>query len=794
VQFIVAGVAAACLVALLGVTGAGDAVATGAVLSGALTLLAGVAGLFGVRRRRRSAGRPTNERFRVLLLSSAVAWALGQVTMGFQVGAGAAFPTTGDMLSMLAVPLAVAGAVQLPRPGREPQRGLRVAFEALMVAGAAEGVLWVFWFRGPRGAGFDDTQLLSLAILSCELLLVALLFVGTVRAPDVGSVLATAGLAVYVTGDLLMTHAAPGAPGERLPWMGAAISCLAFPLIVFGIHRIRGRRRAATDVQAPREELRRSIVTSAAVLVPLLVYLYGLLKDEYLDAVSASLAAAVAVGFAGREVVRGHQTHGLLSRLAHQAHHDPLTGLRNRRALTDALSRVRNQARTNAVPAAVLTLDIDRFKEVNSQFGHAVGDQVLVAVAGCLRRTCAEVDATAYRLGGDEFAILARGSLAQCRALAERLRAAVDAGIGEVPGLAKIDLTASLGLAPVRPVGAPGGSPGSPGAPASADRLEPLAQAAQALRVAKDGRNRVWVYDDILAEHARARATMERRLALAVDTGGVGLHFQPIVQLPTGRVRGLEALARWDDAELGQVPPDRFIPLAEQTGLIHRLGRRLLDDAVRVVSELPPHLGLNVGVNVSPLQLRDPRFITDVVETLHRHGLPAKRLILEVTEGIFMDPDDPAVHALQELSRLGVVIAIDDFGSGYSSFGYMSRLPIDIVKVDRALTRSLDVPAHRAVLRAIVDMATALHLDVVFEGIETADAEWALASIGAGFGQGWLYSPAVPRDRIMQVVRDVESAQGHLHQPVVPGPRVPTCGVAGEQPEVLAVGGDDHVA
>ncbi|HEX5534630.1 MAG TPA: bifunctional diguanylate cyclase/phosphodiesterase [Actinomycetales bacterium] len=790
-QFIVAGVAAACLVALLGVTGAGEAVATGAVLSGALTLLAGVAGLVAMWRRRRSAGRPTDERFRVLLLWSAVAWALGQVTMGFQVGAGAAFPTTGDVLSLVAVPLAVAGALQLPRPGREPQRGLRVAFEALMVAGAAEGVLWVFWFRGPRGAAFDDTQLLSLAILSCELLLVALLFVGTVRDPEVGSVVATAGLAVYVTGDLLMTHAAPGSPGERFPWMGAAISCLAFPMIVFGIHRIRGRRHAATDVQTPREELRRSIVTSAAVLVPLLVYLYGLLRDEYLDAVSASLAAAVAVGFAGREVVRGHQTHGLLSRLAHQAHHDPLTGLRNRRALTDALGRTRNEARRNAAPAAVLTLDIDRFKEVNSQFGHAVGDQVLVAVADCLRRTCAETDATAYRLGGDEFAILARGSLAQCRALAERLRAAVNAGIGEVPGLVKIDLTASLGLAPVRSVGAPGGSSGAPG---GEDRLEPLSQAAQALRVAKDGRNRVWVYDDILAEHARARATTERRLALAVDNGGVGLHFQPIVQLPTGRVRGLEALARWDDAELGQVPPDRFIALAEQTGLIHRLGRRLLDDAVRVVSELPSHLGLNVGVNVSPLQLRDPRFITDVVETLHRYGLPPKRLILEVTEGIFMDPDDPAVHALHELSQLGVVIAIDDFGSGYSSFGYMSRLPVDIVKVDRALTRSLDVPAHRAVLRAIVDMATALHLDVVFEGIETVEAEWALASIGAGFGQGWLYSAAVPRDRILQVVRDVESAQGHLDEPVVPGPRVPTSGVVGEQPEALAVGGDDHVS
>jgi diguanylate cyclase (GGDEF)-like protein len=784
VQFIVAGVGAACLVALLGVTGAGDAVATGAVLSGALTLLAGVAGLFAVRRRRRSAGRPTNERFRVLLLWSAVAWALGQVTMGLQVGSGASFPTSGDLLSLLAVPLAIAGAVQLPRPGREPQRALRVAFEALMVAGAAEGVLWVFWFRGPRGAGFDDTQLLSLAILSCEVWLVALLFVGTVRAPDVGSVLATAGLAVYVTGDLLMTHAAPGSPGERFPWMGAAISCLAFPLIVFGIHRIRARRRAATDVQAPREELRRSIVTSAAVLVPLLVYLYGLLKDEYLDAVSASLAAAVAVGFAGREVVRGHQTHGLLSRLAHQAHHDPLTGLRNRRALSDALVRAGAELRRNGTPAAVLTLDIDRFKEVNSQFGHAVGDHVLVAVADCLRRTCREVGATAYRLGGDEFAVLVQGSLAQSRALAERLRTAVNAGIGEVPGLVKIDLTASLGMAPVR----------VPGAVEGGDRLEPLSQAAQALRVAKNGRNRLWVYDEILAEQARARATMERRLSLAVEGGGVRLHFQPIVQLRTGRVRGLEALARWDDAELGQVPPDRFIPLAEQTGLIHRLGRRLLDDAVRVVSELPSHLQLNVGVNVSPLQLRDPRFVTDVVATLHRYELPAQRLILEVTEGIFMDPDDPAVQALHELSRLGVAIAIDDFGSGYSSFGYMSRLPVDIVKVDRMLTRSLDLPAHRAVLMAIVDMAIALELDVVFEGVETGDAEWALTSIGAGFGQGWLYSPAVHPDRIVQVVRDVESAQGHLHEAVVPGPRVPPGSVVGQQPEALAVGGDDHVA
>ncbi|MFP5346270.1 MAG: EAL domain-containing protein, partial [Actinomycetes bacterium] len=241
----------------------------------------------------------------------------------------------------------------------------------------------------------------------------------------------------------------------------------------------------------------------------------------------------------------------------------------------------------------------------------------------------------------------------------------------------------------------------------------------------------------------------------------------------TGRVKGLEALARWNDRELGSVRPDVFVAAAEQIGLIADLGRQAIEQSLRMASAVDiDRADLTVGVNVSPLQLRCPGFLEELAECLMRYGIPPKRFILEVTEGIFLDPDDVAVQTLHQLAELGVTIAIDDFGSGYSSLGYMSRLPADIIKVDRSLIRQLDDPRTQGVVRAIRDMGDALGLDVVMEGVETPEVAERLRALGGRYGQGWAYSKAVPAAGVPALLaRLAASAERHVHQAVVTGSR-----------------------
>lgn len=755
--------------------GSSAALPTGVVLSGVFATLGGaLVARLSWRRGTRMEG------FRLLLSLAATVWGVGQLMLGVQlIGGPADFPAAGDIVSMLAAPLAVAGLLRLPRRTAEPQAGLRLGLEALMIGAAGQMVLWRFWFRGPRGVPLDGGDLVALAILSCELLVLALLLVCAVRDTDRGVVVACTGLGTYVAGELLTTHAAPGAVGEHLGWVGAAVSCVVWPVILLGILAVDARPSVTSLRAAPRAELRRSVVTSVAVLLPMMLFMYGLLLDGYADPVSLALGAGVVIGFAGREVVRGRQAHALLDRLAEQAHRDPLTGLGNRRALTSDLDRLRS----TGTPAVVLTLDVDRFKEVNGQLGHSAGDAVLVEVARAMDSVCQSAGARSYRLGGDEFAILSRAGLGESRELAERVRHAVRVGAAAVPGLGRIVLTGSVGLAVVKQADGHG----------SGDPLRALTESIEALRFAKLERNRVWVYDEALAEQARRRATMERRLALAVETRAIEMHFQPIVQLATGRVTGIEALARWRDADLGVVAPDVFIALAEQTGLIHGLGRLALEQSIAMLAT-PAAAELKVGVNVSPLQLRDPGFVTEVAAILHRYSVEPRRLVLEVTEGIFVDPNDRAVHALRELSALGVVIAIDDFGEGYSSWGYLDRLPADILKIDRRLTGQAGDARTMAVIRAIVDMASALGLDAVVEGVETPAAATSLLAMGAEFAQGWLYSAAVPAAELPAVLRRLRSAQRDLDQPVVAGTRAASGGVVRQHPQAFAVGGDHDVA
>ena len=375
----------------------------------------------------------------------------------------------------------------------------------------------------------------------------------------------------------------------------------------------------------------------------------------------------------------------LAQQYAYQALHDPLTGLPNRLFL---LERLRSTGPAGVTSGVLFSIDLDRFKDINDHLGHTAGDQVLVEF-GARLRTVARADDLVVRLAGDEFALLTGSPLttAQSTALAERIVLTAAAPF------VVADPRADEGTEQLISLGASVGVAGSSGScPPTPDVL--LHQADLAMDQAKSlGRGRVAHFGAELLEDAetsdavRARHRMERRLRGAIEAQALQLHYQPVVALPSGQVTGVEALARWEDAELGRVAPDQFIPLAERTGLIVDLGRWVLQTACREAagwpagpSGLPP----TVAVNVSPVQLAQRGFIDDVTSALTDSGLAPDRLCLEITETAAITDLTATAARLSQVRDLGVRLALDDFGTGHSALSLLRALPVHLVKIDRS--------------------------------------------------------------------------------------------------------------
>jgi len=417
----------------------------------------------------------------------------------------------------------------------------------------------------------------------------------------------------------------------------------------------------------------------------------------------------------------------LEERLEHQATHDGLTGLPNRKLFHDRVGDALLRRPSSQV--AVLFIDLDNFKIVNDSFGHGSGDEVMVAVAQRLQG-CASPADTAARIGGDEFALLVEGAGAeQMTALADRV---VDALSTTPVQFSQHALTigASVGIALARP----------------GETTESLLRNADlAMYAAKlEGRGRHVLYEPTMHASVVSRFRLEAALPIAIADGALSLSYQPIVDLRTGAVVGHEALARWSDGDLGEVPPDQFIPVAEETGLIHELGRWAIDRACRELTLWRSARGAEayVSVNVSPLQLETDGFASSVFRMLHEHGLDHSALVLEVTEGVLLV--EQSRQSLRELRAHGVRVAIDDFGTGYSSLGYLRQVPVDVVKIDQSFLRPQDGSLRplkvssddSAFLRAIIRLAESLHLASICEGIETPDQLADLQAAGCVFGQG----------------------------------------------------------
>ncbi|HYW32290.1 MAG TPA: EAL domain-containing protein [Gemmatimonas sp.] len=426
--------------------------------------------------------------------------------------------------------------------------------------------------------------------------------------------------------------------------------------------------------------------------------------------------------------------------LMHQAFHDRLTGLANRALFHDrvehALSRSLRNESAPRERCAVIMLDLDDFKNVNDSLGHAAGDTLLSNVAKRLLVATRGCD-TVARLGGDEFALLLEDVHAELEAvvIAERIVEAMQMPV-DVGGV-QLTIGASVGLAIA----------------ADGDDLDALLRNADlAMYSAKSrGKSQFVAFEPAMYAAARDRAQLESDLRPALERGELHVMYQPIVDLSDGRQTGVEALLRWTHPVRGPIPPDVFIPVAEDIGIIGTLGRWVLGQAcrqVRIWDGQFPEQPMSVGVNVSGQQLQDAGLVSDVRGALASSGLEAERLVLEITESVMMRDSDLALSRLRALKTLGVQLAIDDFGTGYSSLAYLREFPVDILKIDKSFIDSMrDAGNESVIASAIVALGESLSLKTVAEGIEDVSQLRRLTELGCRRGQGYLFSrPLSPED------------------------------------------------
>jgi diguanylate cyclase (GGDEF)-like protein len=419
--------------------------------------------------------------------------------------------------------------------------------------------------------------------------------------------------------------------------------------------------------------------------------------------------------------------------LRHQALHDPLTGLSNRALFKDRVERALMRHKPYEKTISVVFIDLDDFKTVNDSLGHAAGDALLVTVAQRLN-DCLRTDDTAARLGGDEFAVLLEdvADLDDVAIPAQRILEAMAMPI-EVEGK-MISVRASIGIALHQE------GQGS---------AELLRNADSAMYGAKNsGKGQYKVFDESMHSAAMQRFELKNELLAVIESGQLTLHYQPVMDLGSGRRQAMEALIRWEHPERGMLSPAEFIPLAEETGAIVPMGKWVLNTACAQAVDWrrdPDSSEMRICVNVSPRQLRDANFVADVMFALKTSGLPAEALVLEITENVFLLNDDMVVSRLHDLAARGIVIAIDDFGSGYSSLGYLSKLPIGILKIDRSFVNVIDKgPEEGAVAQAIIRLGHTLGLEIIAEGIETAEQLAELTKRGCILGQGFLLGRPAP--------------------------------------------------
>ncbi|WP_432417490.1 putative bifunctional diguanylate cyclase/phosphodiesterase [Actinoplanes solisilvae] len=618
------------------------------------------------------------------------------------------------------------GTAALPGAAESPGAAVRHLLDGLVVAASIWFVGWVLITAPTRILG-DATPMAcpsvlvpaGLTVISLGLTIVLALHAHRPR-------LTTVRVAAGVT--LVAGAAVAIASGICQDWDGAVLTgALLLPAGLFVIARaVKVADRPVEVAGHVTERGSAYAVVSMTAMVAALGYHLGRGGDfdlyGYL-AVSVEGFALVGRQYLALKDVKRY-TLELRSREAHfreLAHTDPLTGLANRRGLQRAL-------RDSGDSLVLVGIDLDGFKTVNDMRGHDVGDAVLTEVGERLRRNLLDGDVAA-RLGGDEFAILMRGTADEATLTAHRLLAVLGEPY-EVDG-GSVFLSASLGVA---------------------DTGDMIRDADLALRYAKQrGKNRVERYQARYDELLRRRATLESELRHAIDREQLRLVFQPVVALPSMRPVGAEALLRWHHPTLGSVRPDEFIPVAEESGLINRIGAWVLEQAcVQLADWLAKGHDVWVSVNLSPKELHAADYAGQVAAVLEQQGVPPQRLVLEVTEHAVATDMEELISRLAELRATGVRIALDDFGAGYSSLGQLRTLPVDILKIDHALVAEPESRTGTAapLVDVVVRLGHRLGLEVLAEGIGTPAQRAVVEEAGCRLGQGSLFGWGVPAEHL----------------------------------------------
>lgn len=431
----------------------------------------------------------------------------------------------------------------------------------------------------------------------------------------------------------------------------------------------------------------------------------------------------------------------LLEALSHQALHDHLTGLPNRALLEDRIHQALGRAARSGTMVGVAFLDVDHFKLINDTQGHPEGDELLRSVALRLSMAVRAGD-TVSRFGGDEFVVVLEelSDAEQAIQVADRLRQVLEAPFQLADE--DVHVSASLGVALSDRTSTP---------------EDLMRDADAAMYHAKfEGRARTELFTEDMRTRAETRRATEKALRHALEDDRFVVVYQPIVSLEAGWIEGVEALLRWQDADGGIVLPEDFVHVAEETGLIVPIGEHVLDQACRQLAEWRreiPHVPLSMSVNVSVRQLRC-RFAETVAAVVARHGVDPTKLVVEITEGVLMDDPVRCLRALEELKSLGVRIAIDDFGVGFSSLDYLKRFPIDVIKIDRAFVDGLGTDGgDTAIVTAIAGIARALRVSVVAEGVETAGQLYALRHLACQQAQGFYFARPMGAGDLTDLVR-----------------------------------------
>jgi diguanylate cyclase (GGDEF)-like protein len=691
---------------------------------------------------------------RVWLVSSAglLMWVLAQLAYArYEVllNRQSPHPSLADVPNLLAFVFAVGAMLMTATAPRSALGKIRMVLDGALLATALFGLAWLVLLQdaitNPEESygGF----MIGYPIAAVLVLAIALLLIAGAPRQDRGALKMFSSGIAFISGGIFFSVVTSAL--DLVPNRSAGDVAIMVGTVLIGLAAHQPLPDRQHQAWEPTTFFGR-ILPYLPIAVIFLCSLYVRVSTGAFDPVLAWTAYVLVATVLARQFLalwlNGQLTRELeqqRGRLAHQARHDPLTGLANRALLADRLNAAVADAEAGGTgrEPALLLVDLDGFKAVNDSLGHAAGDELLVAVAGQLRGCAGPAD-TVARLGGDEFALLlpAVEGAADVADVAEQIIDRLSAPVTLVDG--EVTVRASVG-----------GALADPADRTDADRL--LRDADVALYAAKaDGKGRYRLADAHLRANARDQMRLDRQLRGAVGRGELEVHYQPIIELSSSRVTGAEALLRWRHPERGLLAPGTFLPAAESAGLMPDIDRWVLREACRQAVEWRHHTPhFSVSVNISAGHLTNTTLVRDVTAALTVSGLPPAALLLELTETALVTDTDVAATVLAELAALGVRVALDDFGTGYSSLTYLRSLPIHTIKIDRSFISGLgDGAANDAVTRAILDLAGTLGLHQVAEGVETDDQASRLRGLQCTYGQGYHFSRPVPPTQLSELL------------------------------------------